>query len=191
MERIDTYLALAIDYNAEAFVSRHQESLLVLDQHAHDIDIASMIDSGRAGYGIRTGTLEMSPPDTVQRVKHFLAKLDEQALSLLVFRLVKQAVNPWKKWVTVGRAHNNDIVIPAPSVSKIHAYFNRSEQSTDWLVTDYNSRNGTAVNSISLSVQQAHVVHSGDLITFGSLALTYYSALDFYHMIQSLLTTTD
>lgn len=187
MERIGTYLAIAMDYDAQAFARRHAEGFMLLDQRAHDLDIEDLVATGGAGFGLQTGTVERPSLDALQQVQRYLQALDEGAQSLLVFRLLKQAANPFKSWVTVGRARNNDIVLPVPSISKLHAYFSRPHEGGPWTVTDSGSRNGTAVNGAAIAPQQAIEIRSGDLITLGTLSLTHYDADDLYRLLQSML----
>jgi pSer/pThr/pTyr-binding forkhead associated (FHA) protein len=60
-----------------------------------------------------------------------------------VFRVAKDAAstNPFATMITLGRARNNDIVVPAEGVSNFHAYF--SQGADGWTVSDAKSRNGT------------------------------------------------
>lgn len=60
---------------------------------------------------------------------------------LYVFPLRKQATNAFGMMVTVGRAANNDIVLPYDGISKFHAYF--SNLGGNWVLVDAKSTNGT------------------------------------------------
>src|SRR5512137_355836 len=46
----------------------------------------------------------------------------------------------------VGRSSNNDLAIPHPTVSKLHAYFSREDNK--WWIVDVGSSNGTTVNGM-------------------------------------------
>ena len=67
--------------------------------------------------------------------------------------------------ITLGRAENNDIVIQHERISSFHAHF-RSEGERLFL-TDSNSTNGTEVNGIRLTPNEAVEVRPNDLIRFG------------------------
>lgn len=62
---------------------------------------------------------------------------------LWVFPLKKAAANAFAMMITVGRAANNDIVLPYDSISKFHAYFSSTPQG--WVLTDAKSTNGTYI----------------------------------------------
>ena len=151
MEHLGTYLAIFLSIEQPRFVERHPEGFLLLDQQAHDIDIESMLDTGSAAHGIQTGTMERPSPTAMMEVQRLLTSMDESAKNTLVFRLVKQAANQWQGKVSVGRARNNDIVLPAPSISKVHAVFQRAADGTGWKLTDVGSRNGTSLNGVPLA----------------------------------------
>jgi len=67
---------------------------------------------------------------------------------LYVFPLRKQATNAFAMMVTVGRAANNDIVLPYEGISKFHAYF--SNLGGAWVLVDAKSTNGTFVEGRKL-----------------------------------------
>ncbi len=55
-------------------------------------------------------------------------KLSTDSKRYRVFSMVKAARNPWVERISVGRARNNDIVLPHKSVSKLHAHFTKDDQ---------------------------------------------------------------
>ncbi len=81
--------------------------------------------------------------------------------------------NAFAMMITVGRAANNDIVIPDGRVSKFHAYFR--QQGADWLICDANSRNGTFVDGQAVPQQGGAPVRPGARIRLAkSLELVFY-----------------
>lgn len=83
--------------------------------------------------------------------------------------LVHRVGSDGTSMVTVGRAANMDIVLNSPSVSKLHAYFQRSIDGSGWTVADAGSRNGTALNGHALPVKDPRPIQSGDLIVFAEI----------------------
>lgn len=69
------------------------------------------------------------------------------------------AQNAFAMMITVGRAANNDIVIPDQRVSKFHAYFR--EEGGRWLLCDANSRNGTLIDGEAAPQQGGAPVAAG------------------------------
>jgi hypothetical protein len=67
-----------------------------------------------------------------------------QATPLSIQPLAKRDSNPFSAMVTVGRAHNNDVVFPYDEVSKFHAFFLRTPSG--WALVDAHSTNGTFVS---------------------------------------------
>ena len=77
-----------------------------------------------------------------------------------------QAFDLWSS-ATLGRAPDNTIVLPDPSVSAHHASV-RQERGV-WWVQDLHSTNGTAVNDAW--VQATSPVYPGDLLRLGEVLL--------------------
>lgn len=72
---------------------------------------------------------------------------------------------------TVGRAENNDIVLPGGSSSNHHAVLKQSE-SGDFTITDLDSTNKTRVNQ---AVIQTSILRNGDALMFGDIVGQYES----------------
>ena len=85
-----------------------------------------------------------------------------------IARLQKdEGLNVFSSMVTIGRAQNNDVVVPDKRVSKFHAYFR--EMDGGWSVTDANSTNGTEVEGLLLQSERSHRVRSGSSIVFSGV----------------------
>jgi hypothetical protein len=66
--------------------------------------------------------------------------------------IAKRAANPFTAMITVGRAINNDIVLPHEEISKFHAFF--LETASGFLIADAQSTNGTYVRGVRLAPNQ-------------------------------------
>ncbi len=65
---------------------------------------------------------------------------------------------------------NNLILLPHPSVSKIHASLWLDEQSQEWYFENL-SRNGSSINGIEITSKK--VIHNGDKIAIGPFELLF------------------
>lgn len=72
---------------------------------------------------------------------------------------------------TVGRAENNDIVLPGGTSSNHHAVLKQSD-SGDFIITDLDSTNHTKVNG---RIVQTSLLHHGAVLEFGDIVGTYES----------------
>jgi hypothetical protein len=70
--------------------------------------------------------------------------------------------------VSVGRAHNKDIVLRHSSVSKFHAWFELDDSGV-LHVSDADSTNLTQVNGRPIEPRARTAVHPGDWIRFGTV----------------------
>lgn len=70
--------------------------------------------------------------------------------------------NAFAMMITLGRAPNNDLVIPDQRVSKFHAYFRRLGQQ--WTINDANSMNGTWVDGQPIPSDRSAPLRSGSSI---------------------------
>jgi hypothetical protein len=80
-----------------------------------------------------------------------------------VVLLVKSDRNARDSTIAVGRASNNDIIIPSANVSKFHCVFEPS-RSGGYRLTDLGSANGTLLNRVPLVRNRPEPVRSGDII---------------------------
>src|SRR5437762_1453976 len=73
--------------------------------------------------------------------------------------------------ITIGRAHDNQIVLNDPKVSRQHAQIRPDEQG--YSIVDLGSVNGTFVNEQRLSPFVLHLLRMGDIIRIGDTKFTY------------------
>jgi hypothetical protein len=108
---------------------------------------------------------------------------------LYAFPLRKSATNAFAMMVTVGRAANNDIVLPYEAISKFHAYFSSTPQG--WVLTDAKSTNGTYVGAKKLDqdAKEKLDLSSGRLeLSFStSIRCQLYTPEGFYDETKDLL----
>lgn len=86
--------------------------------------------------------------------------------------------------VFVGRAANNDLVIPHPTVSKLHAYFTKDQDK--WWLVDVGSSNGTKMNGMRAPARARVSLHDGDTLLFGRCAFTFVSARRLFELMQRM-----
>ena len=77
---------------------------------------------------------------------------------------------PTRPEVTVGRAPDNDVVLPDPSVSGHHARLIATAEG--YRVSDVGSTNGTYLNAQRLPPQAWRALNVGDTLTVGPYAIT-------------------
>ncbi|HEY4058662.1 MAG TPA: FHA domain-containing protein [Kofleriaceae bacterium] len=86
--------------------------------------------------------------------------------------------------VTIGTNPTCDIEINDTSVSKQHAWFQKS--SDGWQLWDNDSVGGTRVNDEVLQTGHPHLLASGDVITLGYVELTFLTSDAFYSVVKHL-----
>jgi len=86
--------------------------------------------------------------------------------------------------ITVGRATDCDIVLSSQTVSKVHAWFEVSEDGTHY-VTDKGSRNGTRVNGQRIVVDQPAGIEAGDRIEFGLVRAVFCPISIFWRALRN------
>src|SRR4029079_9837898 len=94
----------------------------------------------------------------IVRKPHFVAPLRRRAAAGRAF----------DEHISVGPAHNSDIVLRHASVSKFHAWF-ECDDSGEFYVGDAKSKNGTKVNGSRITGQDLTRLVSGDEIRFGKV----------------------
>ena len=96
------------------------------------------------------------------------------SLSLIVFA-VRRNGRSASHLITLGRAPDNDVVVPDVSISRFHAFV-KEGANRRWLMQDAGSTNGTTVNGRSVP-RQGHgppaELSSGDDVRLGQVELTF------------------
>jgi hypothetical protein len=95
-------------------------------------------------------------------------------LSLVVYP-VRRNGHSASHLITLGRAPDNDVVVPDVSISRFHAFV-KEDASGRWLLQDAGSTNGTTVNGQSVPRQghgPAAELASGDDVRLGQVELTF------------------
>lgn len=141
--------------------------------------------------------LRFSPPDDteevdLQTVETQLSDFDQEEKRkpiVKVIALEKSDRNAFKTKITVGRAKNNDVIIRAAKVSKIHAAFVIGKD--EWQLMDMGSVNGTVVNGERLEKNQSVKLNSGDMISFWRYVFEYHDLDSFVAVLQKFTRRKD
>jgi hypothetical protein len=88
--------------------------------------------------------------------------------------------------VTVGFSSTCDVVIDDQSLSKQHAWFERTSNG-NWRVWDNDSLAGTQVNDKVLEPGEPKILATGDKITFGYVEATFLTSDAFHRLLRGLL----
>ncbi|MBL4850259.1 MAG: FHA domain-containing protein [Planctomycetes bacterium] len=92
--------------------------------------------------------------------------------------------NAFAMMITLGRAPNNDVVIPDGRISKFHAYFRRVGER--WMLTDASSTNGTTIDGIRIAPDRSIEVRSTATIEMGgSVRALFLKPADLFAQMQA------
>ena len=88
---------------------------------------------------------------------------------------IRKSTEVFPDRITLGRAHENDIVIDHATLSKLHAIF--VKQANGFGVADAGSRNGSWVSGrlLTRNAPPSSNLESGDTVRFGELEFTFLS----------------
>jgi hypothetical protein len=103
--------------------------------------------------------------------------------SVVVF-LVKSPRNAFTTMVTVGRASNNDLVLPFDRISKSHAYFMGAAPT--WALHDNRSTNGTFVNEARLPEGGSATLACGTVVGFAEVRARFFTPAGLFDVLQPL-----
>ncbi|HEV8324672.1 MAG TPA: FHA domain-containing protein [Myxococcota bacterium] len=124
--------------------------------------------------------------DTAPATKTGVAEqLRRIAASTLVLPIGKHKVNLYQDKITLGRAPNNDVVLPHPTVSKFHGYF-RAEGAA-MTFTDYASQNGTRLGWELLAPRVAHPLRDAAQLHFGDVPARYHTPAGLYDYLRGFI----
>ena len=149
----------------ESFLHAYPYPFLVFREHLETVGGWEDFVTGPIHLGGLKTTSREEPSEPV----------DDDPTEPSVRRIAKAPGNPWLSRISVGRAGNNDLVVPSGSVSKLHAHFTIAEGSVVQL-TDTGSQNGTKVNGSVLKSGVATALRAGDEISFGDVRAVFHTA---------------
>lgn len=105
----------------------------------------------------------------------------------VVFPLVKSQGNAFGRGITVGRTGNNDVVLDDGSVSRFHAWFSLDSGTSDFLLTDAGSKNGSWMGGGRLTPRKATWLEDGARLRFGQVEVSFYTAGGFTRLLAARL----
>lgn len=120
----------------------------------------------------------MAPDETVDVQLLDPDGLAEADVGLELFPLVKKPGASFPDRITIGRTHNNDIVIDDHSVSRLHAYVRQADGG--WVIADAGSKNGSRLRGTRLEPRREQPLASGAALQLGEVELTFYMASDLF-----------
>lgn len=141
------------------------------------------------------GTIHPSPvlvfeaftPDSGEQSFSTVRSEPNEGSVMTVARLAKRdGANAFASMITIGRAPNNDIVIPAAAVSKFHAFIMLIGSGDPHLLVDAGSSNGTSVNGKQLEARTERAkLESGAEVKLGTLRAVFYTSARFYEALRT------
>lgn len=87
----------------------------------------------------------------------------------------KIQTDPGHPGVVLGRAKNQDMVVPVPSISSAHvAFIPPQVPGGTWSVTDLGSKNGTWLNEMQLTLNEPQPIRDGQYLRLGGNLIGWY-----------------
>jgi hypothetical protein len=103
--------------------------------------------------------------------------------SVLAVSPVRSARGP-NRLITLGRTHENDVVVPNRTVSRLHAWFRDVAGRLE--VGDGESRNGTWVGGHRLAPRESVRLRGGEEMRLGVVELTFVDASGCWEYLRGL-----
>ena len=178
MRGFEFYLAEYHSKGDQAFAHERPYPVLVLGRLE--------AGGGRTGLTLTEGVSRGMAQFAADASEENLRKLGDLSKTIVLELSPKESQERTDR-VTLGRAHENDVVLPQQTISKVHAIFTRLADGR-WSITDAGSRNGTCLNGHHLHADwSGATLEDGDRLTFGTVAGVYYSAAAFRSVLAKLV----
>jgi pSer/pThr/pTyr-binding forkhead associated (FHA) protein len=106
-----------------------------------------------------------------------------------IYTLQKSGRNSFINLISVGRSINCDILVPHPTISKLHAVVRQDAETGLFTLTDPGSTNGTFVRNMPLPPNENVELRSMQTILFGKdVRATFFHPEDLYKYLQKRKT---
>lgn len=182
---INTYQMLVARYSLTEFVKKYN-GLFLLGQ------IDDEVPSGKLDFN--TGVIN------IENIPRTRPSSDRSRTAVgpgtFLVRIAKKQGSAWAKWISIGRASNNDVIIRHPSVSKFHARLDAKGTLSDpsggevtaekqlW-ITDNHSTKGTALNGKRLDDGIRYPLQLDDRLTIGDIEMLVVDAASLYQHLTA------
>ncbi|MHC4778319.1 MAG: FHA domain-containing protein [Planctomycetota bacterium] len=168
---LTTFREKTAGLDRDAFHSKYKDPFLLIDMGQEDMDAGA--------FQTLDGTAK---PD---RPTEPISRRTGKPASAMAVPMVKSDRNTFENMVTLGRASNNDVVVPHPSISKFHAFFRID--GTSGSVSDAGSSYGTILNGRELGKGESAPLESGSTLQFAkSVTAKFYSPSAFYEFLSDM-----
>ena len=160
-----------VDY----FCQKFPHPFLVVSAESHDVL-----------FGTPGGALGEPDHQTTKKIVEVYCNNDlpESWEEVAVFPVNKNSNKHPFPFITVGRANNNDVILPVKEVSTIHLILQEDRRGM-WTIEDTGSTNGTYLNGEKLATGRQYTIRNGDhMVLAGVLAITFYSASGLYDFLN-------
>jgi len=169
---IKDYLLHAV--NREAFMEEFPEPVLVRKEAVAEPD------PGPGGLGFSTLRIDVTGEGPG------LAGMGIPHGDVPVYPVRDSGRNSHVGLITTGRTEANDIGLPIPGISKLHAYFLVDPETGQWCLVDNNSTNGTFLGGERLGGKQPVALFDGQVISFAEVAeFTFYFPEGLFELLSS------
>ncbi len=169
--RLDAFRSQYAGMDKDAFLARFPSPFLLINTTGLDVRREK---ADKAGGG-RKSTILQDPENA------------ESTVFTLIYPVETSERSGAGSAVTVGRAAENDIIVPNPCVSRRHAVFQGDAAGEAFTITDVGSSYGTALEGRRLPSGKAVPIQPGDTIVFGQAAhCTFLSAEDLFRFLQTM-----
>lgn len=163
---LEQFKALHGNVTKEKFLGKFRDPFLVLD-------LAGLVPEGH-DFQTLAATSQERPTEMRERAA---AKGPRPVVAMLV----KSGRNAFNNMITLGRASNNDVVVPQGSISKFHAFFRMDTVKGLFSVWDAGSKFGTAVNGKALKQGECAALESGAIVVLARIVqATFFTPDEFY-----------
>lgn len=169
------------------FLLAHNNPAVLIQQYS--LEKTEGIVAQEAGFG----TINLKPDDfdaDTQRIDQsnvatLCRETDIDPDQDQVAWLAKSDRNPFTGMITVGRAGNNDLILPHSLVSKIQIIFR--QQDGQWEVCDRGSTNGTVLNGRMLAPNDYCRIKNGDRLDLsGQISLHFFLPAALFELFKTL-----
>lgn len=168
---LGTYLELHGQEDRERFLHRARTPFLVVEI------------SGPEGQGKDFVTYAASGAQ--EKSTDLGAETSGWGKTILVAELKKSDRNSFANMITIGRASNNDVVIPHNSVSKLHAFLRKESSGTGFILFDAGSTFGTTVKGTVIPQGEGRPLQSGATFVLAkTVKATFFTPADFFDYLQ-------